>query len=429
MTLALYPARTVPATSWLDRVCPWIPAALLFYPLVLWPWLYGVKVDQLGPNGVVDETAGSALNQVYFVGAFALALACWWWGTRGTRLPLGRAEPALIALYLGWAAFTALWSFNADTTIRRAALQAIIVTTLFLSVAASPDLDSVLDRLFALMVVVTGLNIAYVLTHAPGPIGHEGLYPQKNGLGAVAAIVVLFALHRLLTGEGWKRLLALGVLAGAVLLLVLSQSKTSLLLAVAIPLLAATIAWASRYVRISAAVTLLATLGAGWLVFTVGEANALWTFGDIASALFGDPTITGRTDIWAYALRMADLNVWAGWGYQAFWDQGPESPGVRQAAGFVREMPHAHNGYIDMLLETGAVGLSLGVLLIVRAVHRAGALAGTRPGLAAHLLALMTFCALHNGLETNWFRGFTVLSMLFTLAVALSLRATDEDEP
>ena len=58
--------------------------------------------------------------------------------------------------------------------------------------------------------------------------------------------------------------------------------------------------------------------------------------------------MTGRTVIWKSVLRFAADRRWLGYGFDVFWSH------VRWAAG---DLPSAHNGYLDLLLAMGVVGL------------------------------------------------------------------------
>jgi O-antigen ligase len=81
---------------------------------------------------------------------------------------------------------------------------------------------------------------------------------------------------------------------------------------------------------------------------------------DIASVvarLFGrDPTLTGRTNIWA-TLLAAHTNPLLGVGYQSFW-MGDRMAAVLRSLDttFLNE---AHNGYLEMYLNLGLIGLAL----------------------------------------------------------------------
>ncbi|MFK8252507.1 O-antigen ligase family protein [Ancylobacter terrae] len=417
-------ARHAGTALWTRHMARWLPAATLFYAMFIWPILYGRSPDT-GPALAerVADTQSSPLNQIFFPAMFLLA-AFAWVATSYRRSPALR-DPVILLTGLMLALFvvSCAWSGVPGTALKRAILQVTIVGTFVLSVIAADDVEGVVDRIFRMLVVVLFANMAVVAVTAPGPIGYEGLFPQKNGLGAAAAIGVLFALYRIGTRGGLARLVGLATLIVCLALLVLSRSKTSLGLAVMVPPLMAALCIAARAGRLSVPLLVVTLVGGAVLVYFIGVAAYVWTFDSVAEALFGDPTLTTRTDIWAFATSLAGRNPWLGWGFESFWATGVESPSFREAPGFVARMPHAHNGYIDIVLQTGFVGLALLAILILAAFSAAGAVLRRAFGLGWLLVTLMFFMLLYNLLESAWFRGFDFMSMMFTLALALAAGA------
>jgi len=81
---------------------------------------------------------------------------------------------------------------------------------------------------------------------------------------------------------------------------------------------------------------------------------------DQTTALLGkDATLTGRTPIWRETLHFVQKSPVLGYGFAAFWSQ-LSRPGrlVREAINW-DNLPHSHNGYIDLALQIGGVGLFL----------------------------------------------------------------------
>jgi O-antigen ligase len=81
-----------------------------------------------------------------------------------------------------------------------------------------------------------------------------------------------------------------------------------------------------------------------------------------------DPSLTGRTVLWSLALGEALKRPFMGYGYRAFWAglQG-ESANVSLSAGWI--VPAAHDGFLDLWLGLGAVGVLLVICSMWRAVR------------------------------------------------------------
>jgi exopolysaccharide production protein ExoQ len=80
-----------------------------------------------------------------------------------------------------------------------------------------------------------------------------------------------------------------------------------------------------------------------------------------AEMLGRDPTLTGRTRIWEGLLSIG-TNPWVGTGYESFW-LGPRLDLVFEKTG--QRINEAHNGYLEVYLNLGLIGLSLLVCLLM----------------------------------------------------------------
>ena len=137
----------------------------------------------------------------------------------------------------------------------------------------------------------------------------------------------------------------------------------------------------------------------------------------VSYILFGDSTLTGRTIIWDFAQYEIARRPLLGWGYQSFW-LVPDSPSIVDAAGWVKMMPNAHNGYYDTMLELGYVGLVFLLVFVIAILHGVGRVADRNPARARLLLSLALFVILYNFLESLWMRGFEFLWVVFVIVAA-----------
>src|SRR5262249_28088774 len=82
--------------------------------------------------------------------------------------------------------------------------------------------------------------------------------------------------------------------------------------------------------------------------------------GDLARTLGRDPTLTDRTFIWKIVLGM-HTNPLVGTGYESFW-LGPRLKWIWNNFSTINE---AHNGYLEIYLSLGLIGLTLLVGLLL----------------------------------------------------------------
>ena len=413
-------------------IAPVLPVLLFAYPLLVWPLIYAVPVDQVtGLEAPNSQVAFYALNRIYFPPLLVTAFLCFI-GTR-SHLPAGRLDIFLPLAVLGAiCGLSAIWALAPEISTRRFFLQVSIVVTMVLSIASMQRPKDVLEPLFWLMTVTLAVNLFAVATRMPGPLGYEGIYPQKNTLGAVAAVAMLFAGRRVLTGSMPGRLVAIGTFSLGAVLLILSQSKTSQGLVIIAPMLALGVFMLCRLFRLSAlvvisGVTLLAALCLLYATATYDSSSAT-----IFAWLTGNPTLTGRSAIWGFAGGYIDHRPWFGYGYQSFWNIGPISPNLKEAPSFIAKMPNAHNGYIDLIVQLGFIGFAVFAMLFLATLGKIGRLMTSDAPLGLFLLVLFVFIGLHNILETHWFEGFRPLSMLFIMVLsiaALTRKSLPENPP
>jgi len=102
------------------------------------------------------------------------------------------------------------------------------------------------------------------------------------------------------------------------------------------------------------------------LALMVGAAGILY-FDQILYFLGKSPTLTGRTAIWAASITSVMKRPLFGYGYMAFWRglQGA-SAGAVAATGWA--VPSAHNGFLEVWLELGAVGVALVLFPLIKAI-------------------------------------------------------------
>ena len=239
---------------------------------------------------------------------------------------------------------------------------------------------------------------------------NTGVTTDKNMLGVLVFVIGLGALWQVLSllrdkeqPHFRRRLLAHGtLLAFGINLLFTAHSATS---AVCFVLGAGLMLTIGRplFQRGSAAVhvLVLTILLAGGLTVLLGGA------GDAAMALGRDPSLSGRTKIWEMVIPMVP-NAIGGAGFETFW-AGPRAEAVKTqciAAGGIGGPHEAHNGYIEMYLNLGWIGVALIALILGQGYRRAVGAFRRDPALGALLVAYIVTAVAYNITEA----GFRMLS-------------------
>jgi O-antigen ligase len=295
----------------------------------------------------------------------------------------------------------------------------MILTSIVLPAMLAARTADMMRALFLCFAFASILNVFFVLGRPPSAgnnenFGYAGFFSDKNSMGQVTAVAFLLALHEMFY-PGRRRALGIIIVVIVTFLLFLSNSKTSVALGFCAPFLAGLTLIIGRKMRISSATVLLSIIFCYALLSRVSGFN----MSRISYMLYSNPTFSGRIFIWDFVQYEIARRPLLGWGYQSFWLVGLDGPSIVDAAGgWVEAMPHAHNGYLDVRLETGLVGFALFVSFIITTLYAIGRAADRNPVRAWIVLSLALFVILENFLETVWMRGFSVLWVVFVIVAA-----------
>ncbi|HMP39507.1 MAG TPA: O-antigen ligase family protein, partial [Roseiflexaceae bacterium] len=368
----------------------------------------------------INMLQGDSVMQPIWLGMYAIAVILLW--RHHESLVITTRRSILLGLLVGFAFLSFAWSEVPTVTLRRAF--ALAGTTFIgIYIASRFDIAGVARMLLWVTGIAALLSLVFAVAlptygiASEGPtIGWQGIFGQKNWLGRMMAFSVIVWSLALLDRRvpNW---LSLGMLALSLLLIGLSASATALVLLLAIPV-SLLLARAIR-AHIALAIPLCAVIVLSLLYVLAqfpGMSPAILAFLD------RDTGLTGRDLLWEYLWKMVWEQPWLGYGYGGFW-LGADGPSGDVWA-FVnwRQPPsHAHNGYLDLLLNFGMLGAALFAMQFLQAVVRAVVHVRTTHGRTAMLpIMFLVFTLLSNISESN-----TVIhnSMFWILYVYLAVRA------
>jgi exopolysaccharide production protein ExoQ len=249
----------------------------------------------------------------------------------------------------------------------------IKISVIALYISQRYSVDEILDMLVWVIALGSILSILVIwLMPENGIIGDRywtGIYSFKNYSGRMMAFgnaaLLIYWLKN--PGRVMKRTLAAGLFILTGVLLVYSDSATSLL--GLLGMYAALVLywmWGKWQAKI--------TIRMRWLFAFLGLASftlASWNYKLIAAVFNRSPTMSFRTLLWdTLWLSIQKSPVW-GFGYQAFWQQYPNGMPVNGYSSSAAPLIHAHNGYIEIILALGFIGLILFLLFLITVWKRA----------------------------------------------------------
>ncbi|MEJ2894506.1 O-antigen ligase family protein [Bordetella avium] len=352
-----------------DRRAVWLLVGLsLVFAIV--PDNFSLGTVGIDANHTIMQ--GSGLRQIQYGSLFLWAAFLAWRHLSVTLSTLRAANPFLL-LVVAYCLMTALWSPYPDITIKRSI---IMIGLVLIGVAVAPPVGAPRQFLRAVMISYTAIMVVsfFVALLAPSvgvdtQLGNawRGITWQKNMLGSISGFAAMLWLREFLIRP---RKSVAAALLFSLFMLVMAKSATAILvtgLGTGVYLLTRHRLMGGRHAGVM--VLLSALLGCLYaLLFFYVAAGRMPNVSDVVgpvTALFNKSSdLTGRGIIWDLVEVAIDQHrVW-GIGYSAFWvgEGGP----AQYIANRIGWMPgHAHNGFLDILVDMGEVGMGLFLACLV----------------------------------------------------------------
>ncbi|HEX8322540.1 MAG TPA: O-antigen ligase family protein [Tepidisphaeraceae bacterium] len=380
MTAISMPMPLVDAPRSAGSRAPWMTGLILFALFAISGWSWNVSQRWYASSqGDVDAlvgriSEGQMTRQVSYalMGIFGVGLLL----LPSPRTPLAKLRVMYpIVLFCGWAIISAYWSVDRSQTLKRLVVFLALVSTVA-GILKHYDMKQIAQIALigsGLTLLVGICNESRILLVDSPPLGKWRfggmMHPNHAGLNCCVAMLASAYLFRLT-----RQKLLLIVFAIATFVLLMTKSRTALMSGVTG--MAVFWALASPTSRLGWTLLLAAWAVAGGL--WLSSMQMLPGLGDFVAMGRDDikkqdiSQLTGRTDIWKFALMQADKDpnrTFLGYGYETFWT--PEN--ARGVSEFVKfKISEGHCVYLDWYLELGVVGVSLYGLILLTALGRWG---------------------------------------------------------
>jgi exopolysaccharide production protein ExoQ len=412
----------------------WVTVTWLFFVASRLPsqWLGTGQVGQ----AALSMEEGNPLDRTVWTALILLSLGIL--VSRSFRWGEFFARNTALTLFIGFALFSVLWSDFPDIALKRWFRDLgdyLVVLVALTDPHPLGAVRAVLRRLAYLLIPLStmlvkyypGIGVQYDDWH--GTAQFAGAATSKNMLGVVCLVSGLFFLWNILTlwrdrrEKRAKRTIFVDVafLAMSLWLLNLSNSATSRTCFVLGSLVI--VAANSKVFRSRLGLLKFAT-AASFLTYLV-LVFGLGLNGQMAQAVGRNGNLTDRTLIWNLLLGM-HTNPLLGVGYQSFW-LGPRLDFIWSRFGPLNE---AHNGYLGVYLELGAIGLFLMVAFLIGGYRRICRRLDSRGALGSLGLAMWTIALFYNVSEAAFESGLLWLALLLIVvdvperSTALAVEAT-----
>jgi O-antigen ligase len=328
-----------------------------------------VQESELGASRVQNryavqqkETTSTSVIGYFMIGGMGALL---WLRAEPKELNWRHWLVLCAVLFVAWNFLSLLWTVDAMQSIRKLAILGLMLAGV-LGLAARFELE---DLIWVAILSITAFIVAGLLaelaygTFRPWRRDYRfagTCHPNDQGLQCALLVILAGFAEFAERNRPWVRrgLMALG-LAG----LAMSKSRTTLVAFVA----AAAIALLLRsrgLQRWAAAAACVAVLCLGGILSSFLSAATVSETADIAAMGRKQhlSSLTGRLPLWQELWKAADDRLVMGHGMGAFWN---EKNVLKYSRMLGWHIPHAHNAYLDLILQIGLVGLALHVIWLV----------------------------------------------------------------
>jgi exopolysaccharide production protein ExoQ len=383
----------------------------------------------------VTDSDSSALDVVVFLILLIAAIGVLLQRSRRAQVLLFANWPIL--LYFFFCLISVTWSYHPDVALKRW-IKAIgdLAMVLVLITDAHPmnALNRLTSRLGFLLLPTSLLLIKYfpMIGREYTPDGiqmNTGVSTNKNSLGVLLLVISLSALLRLMTlirdkglPDRKRHLLVQSILMGFTLLLFeMAHSATSLacfILGGGLIFAMNLRSFRQRPIRVHS--LCLAIVVVAVIAFVFGGQDA------VIHALGRNADLSGRTEIWKSVIPAAQ-NAVIGSGFESFWNSPNVAIFQNNLLGFgwwhPEDLNEAHNGYIEVYLNLGCIGLALIGTILIGGYRLAAKAYRMNPQVGGLFLAYVVVSAVYSITEAG-FRMMDPMWIFLIIAVVGSTAVT-----
>jgi O-antigen ligase len=326
---------------------------------------------------------------------------------RAGRVYLGVPLLAFVAI----AAASLVWSddprYSAPAVISLGAF--VIIIMYMASFITSENAARLMTHGCFAAALLTVVDVLARPAVASGPSGFRGVFTHKNWLALAMGLLVLGALLTPLR----RTLLGKIEAAVGIALLLLAHSVGSFI-AIAIAL---AFAGSKRWVMPSLSPIVRRALGRASVVCALVLLYLnRGRLGDFVSQIGKTKSVDRRLQLWQLVLRFGARRPVVGWGFRGTWSNtGGVTARIEAALGGFQAFA-AHNGYLDVFLQLGVVGLLCVAGIVVIAFRRARWSAASD---ASYWMAAVVFIAVFTMSDSfiAGHAGWFVLALAYTYQI------------
>ena len=274
-----------------------------------------------------------------------------------------------LSLFLLWSLLTVAWSDFPFVSFKRWIQTAGAVMILVAALLHTESEDQAWSHVRTVLIAYIPLSLLSIFlipgTMEPDGTAWRGFTSQKNILGQVSFLSLIIWVGATINGSVGKKMIGLFLIGLSFILLIGSKSTNSLLTCVTLLILASALYTSGKFIspvvgKMISSILILSFFASLLVIFLL-QPHA-------ASALVGlfekDISFTGRTDIWSLMIEEIKNHWIFGCGFQGYWST--PKPSLEMLLYDLQwQINTAHQGYLDILNETGIIGFSIFLMMMI----------------------------------------------------------------
>jgi O-antigen ligase len=331
-------------------------------------WISFRPFEDLSEALDIAAIGGTVANQIGYSLLFVL-LGAWCLFHEPRRL-LFLIRPAFVAL-LFWIALSVANSWEPSLSGRRFAFTMVAIGIAGMVLLVPRNLRQFSGVLAATVLAVLAACY-YGVFFLPSLSVHQssdfaepllagdwrGVFGHKNGAGAT---MVLFVFIGLFVARQRNIFVGALIVVLAATFLVFTRSATAIAM-LPITLVMSNLTARMRTPAAAVSLTLLVVLLLN--LFSVGSIY-FEPIRNLLGLILSDPSFTGRTQIWEFAIDALAKHPLTGYGFAAFWNTPEVIYGMNSTDVWANTASHAHQGYLDLAITIGIPGAALAALWLI----------------------------------------------------------------
>lgn len=346
--------------------------AIISFSLYIFFILFGTTLPfQERAIDASDISTSNVANQIIFTALFLISIITLFHKIDNVISVI--KEEKFLALFLLFCTFSIVWSNYSLITFKRLFrfYTEVIVCLSFLLYAKSLDDALVILRIILGAYVVVTFVTIFTIPAAIDSYGDwRGITLQKNLLGQSSLISVLVWGLSLKDKRKLVKFFYTIMMLISLILLIGSKSSTSLIALVIIVISGVLFSLEKYFVNVEIRKTFPIII---ILYFILVIVSSYLLVPQLINSIFKEGgkniTFTGRTEIWSYILSVVKKHWLLGCGYQGFWIMNDPNI-IKLWPIFHFQINESHNGYIDLLNETGLIGLLLVFSIVINYFYK-----------------------------------------------------------